>query len=177
MDYLWAALLALLAIVAWLSNLLSVPGNWILVGAAALYALLIEPSSPVAIGWWTVLSLAILALVGELVEFFAGAVGAARVGGSRRAAILALAGSLVGGFAGLWIGLPIPVVGPVLGALLLAGVGAFAGALLGERWLGRDLESSWRVGQAAFWGRLAGSLGKLLVGAAMVGFTVAAIIF
>jgi len=38
-------------------------------------------------------------------------------------------------------------------ALTLAGVGAFAGAVLGERGRGRGLDESLKIGEAAFWGR------------------------
>ena len=42
------------------------------------------------------------------------------------------------------------------------------GAMLGECWKGRSLDTSWQVGQAAFWGRLLGTAGKLTAGAAIV---------
>ena len=100
----------------------------------------------------------------------------AKAGGSRRAAIPALLGSLAGGIVGLFVGLPIPIVGPIIGAVLLAGVGAFAGAVLGEQWKGRSFDDSWRVGKAAFWGRLLGTLAKTAIGAVMVGTTIAALL-
>lgn len=177
MDYVFACLLVAGCLVAWLSNLITLPGNWLIVGLAALYAALISPTSPVAMGWQTVFILLGIALIGEVLEFATGAVGASRAGGSRRGALLAIIGSIVGGIVGLGLGLPIPLVGPVIGAVLCAGLGAFLGAMLGEIWRGRDLDSSWRVGEAAFWGRLAGSLAKLLAGLAMILGLIAAIIF
>ena len=40
--------------------------------------------------------------------------------------------------------------------------------MLGESWKGRDLDSGIKVGKAAFWGRLFGTLGKLMCGGLMV---------
>jgi len=109
-----------------------------------------------------------LAVAGEVVEFLAGALGATRAGGSRRGAVMALGGSLAGGVFGMFAALPIPLVGPLVGAVLFGALGALAGAVLGEQWKGKDLDESLRVGHAAFWGRLLGTLGKALVGAVMV---------
>ena len=73
-------------------------------------------------------------------------------------------------------GLPIPVVGSVVAILLFASGGALAGAMLGERWKGRDWESSWQVGHASFWGRLLGTVGKLAVGTMIVVVVAAALV-
>jgi hypothetical protein len=58
---------------------------------------------------------------------------------------------------------PIPVIGSVVAAVLFAGLGAMAGAILGEVSAGQRLDTSWQIGKAAFWGRLAGTLGKMLL--------------
>jgi uncharacterized protein YqgC (DUF456 family) len=121
------------------------------------------------------LALLVLAALGELVEFAAGAVGAAKAGGSRRGAALALVGSLMGGLFGLFVALPVPLVGPIIGALLFGGLGALGGAVLGEQWKGRDLDESLRIGHAAFWGRLFGTLGKVLAGAVMIAVLLVAV--
>jgi uncharacterized protein YqgC (DUF456 family) len=140
------------------------------------YVILVPGQSSVGIGWVTAVVLLLLALLGELLEFLAGAMGVTRAGGSRRGAVMALAGSLAGGMVGLFVGVPIPMIGPVLGAVLLAGVGAFAGAVLGEQWKGRSLEESVKIGESAFWGRLLGTLAKAVVGAVMVGVAVIALV-
>ena len=74
---------------------------------------------------------------------------------------------------GLFVGVPIPVVGSVVGAVLFAGLGALLGAMLGELAAGRSLATSWKVGRAAFWGRLLGTLAKALIGAVMAGVAIA----
>ena len=61
----------------------------------------------------------------------------------------------------------------VVGTLLGAGLGATAGAILGESWKGTDIDQALRVGHAAFWGRLTGSLAKIVVASAMVAVTIA----
>ncbi len=108
------------AIVGWLTQLLGLPGNWIVVVAAMLYAWWLPGDGRLAVGWNTVLVLAVLAAGGEAVEFIAGALGVSKAGGSRRGALLALVGSLVGGVVGLFIGVPVPVVGSLAAALFLA---------------------------------------------------------
>ena len=114
--------------------------------------------------------------MGNCSEFLAGALGVTKAGGSRRGAALALIGSLAGGVVGLFVGVPIPIVGPLFGAVLLAGVGAFAGAIAGEHWKGRDFDESLKIGQAAFWGRLLGTVAKTAVGAIMVGVVLVSMI-
>ena len=55
-------------------------------------------------------------------------------------------------------------------------LGAMAGAILGETWAGRDADTSWRIAKLAFWGRLAGTLGKIILGAVMIVIVVAAML-
>lgn len=160
---LFAAALAL----CWGLTALGLPGNWLMVALAALYAWLAPKQPPTSVSWTTVAILLVLAALGEILEFAAGAMGTARAGGSRRGVAMALGGSLIGGFVGLFVGAPIPLIGSLVGAVLFAGVGALAGALVGEIWMGRELVVSWRVAKRAFWGRLFGTLGKIIVGGLM----------
>jgi uncharacterized protein YqgC (DUF456 family) len=137
---------------------MSLPGTWLILLATSLAA------------WWrwdhgllsgsTLIALAVLAVLGEIVELVAGAVGSKRAGGTAWGAVGALAGSLVGGISGTMI---LPVIGSVLGAA----IGAFAGALLGERIAGRDLPAAAASGRGAFFGRLVGTLSKLLIATSM----------
>lgn len=175
MTVVWAALLCLALAIGWLLTLLGMPGNWLMVAATALYAWLAPGDSRLAIGWPVVGIMAGLAALGEVIELVAGTLGVAKVGGSRRSAVLALLGSVIGGFTGIFVGLPVPIVGSLLAAVLFAGVGALIGAMLGESWKGRGLDASLQVGVAAFWGRLLGSLAKTLVASAMAGAALAAL--
>jgi uncharacterized protein YqgC (DUF456 family) len=167
--YLLAVLLILAAGACWLSNLLTLPGNWAIVGIAALFAWLASSIESRGVSWTTVGVLAALAAAGEVIEFAAGAAGAAKVGASRRSVWLSLVGGLVGSMAGAAVGAPIPVVGSLVAALVGGSIGAFAGAYLGESTVRRPHAERMAVGTGAVVGRLWGTLGKFAVGAVMLG--------
>jgi hypothetical protein len=176
MAILIALLLVVVLLASWLLTLLGMPGNWLMVVATTVYACLVPSQSPATLGWKTVVALLVLAALGEIVELVAGAMGVAKAGGSRRGAVMALVGSIVGGILGVFIGVPIPLIGSVVAAVFFAGLGAMVGAILGEISVGQRLNTSWRIGKVAFWGRLAGTLGKMIVGAVMVVVVVAALV-
>lgn len=177
MSIVAAILLILILAVGWLAQLIGLPGNWLIVVAAAVYAWWVGPEAATAIGWNTVIALVLLAVLGEVVELAAGAAGVAKVGGSRRSAVLAIAGSMVGSLVGFVVGLPIPLVGSLAAAILFGGVGALVGAMLGESWKGRDFDASLDVGKAAFIGRVLGTVAKMIISSIMVAVTLAAIVF
>ncbi|MCM2371408.1 DUF456 domain-containing protein [Aporhodopirellula aestuarii] len=162
---------------AWLTNLVALPGNWLAVLAMGLYAWLGPESGRAQVGLVAVGAAFVAGLVGELIEFAAGAVGASRAGASRRGTIMAVAGSVVGAIVGGIIGLPIPVLGPVLAALLFGGMGATAGAMLAEWHDGKSWRDNWRIGRAAFWGRTTGVVGKMIAGLVIVLICVGAVLF
>lgn len=168
-----AILLVILAVACWASNIIGLPGNWLVVALAATYSYFMPDERRLDIGVSTVVGLFALAALGELIEFLAGALGASKAGASKRGTALALAGSLLGGIAGIFV--PIPVVGQIVGPIVCAGLGALVGAVIGEQWKGRDLEKSLNIGQAAFWGRLIGTLGKTLVGCVMLVLVIASL--
>lgn len=149
-------------------NLLALPGNWLVLVSSLAFALLFESRSGASLSLSAVGIMAALALLGEGVELLAGTAGAAKRGASRRSLALSVVGSIAGSLLGATIGLPIPVLGSAFGALLGGAAGAFAGAALGEDWKGRGPDQSLAVGQAAFWGRLWGTVGKTAIGVAMV---------
>ena len=164
----WAALLAITCLAAWGLNLIALPGNWISIGALSLYVWLGPETGRAAIGIYVLVAALLLAVLGELLEFAAAAVGAKRAGASRRSTLYALIGSVAGAILGAVIGIPIPAVGSILAAILFGGVGATLGAMYGEWSQGRPWRESWAIGHAAFWGRTMGMLGKLLAGMAIV---------
>jgi len=166
--YLWAVLLVVGSLVAWLLNLITLPGNWIILGGAALFAWLLPEGADRGVTWTTIIVLLILAIVGEVVEFVAGAAGAAKQGASRRAIVLSMIGAIVGSIVGISIGLPIPVIGSLIMAIFGAAAGAFVGAYLGEAWKGRDEPARTAAGRGAFFGRIWGTIGKFAVGAVML---------
>ena len=155
--------------ICWLTNLFSLPGNWILLGMAALFAWLASETGDHGISWTTVGIMAGLAVLGEVIEFFAGAAGAAKQGASRRSIVFSLIGGMAGSIGGAIVGFPVPVIGPVIAALLGGAGGAFAGAYLGEKSIERPHSESMAVARGAFAGRLWGTVGKFAVGAVMLG--------
>jgi uncharacterized protein YqgC (DUF456 family) len=166
--YLLATLLITAGVCAWLTNLLTLPGNWIVLAFALLFAWLVPLDGSRGVSWLVIAILAALAIVGEIIEFAASAWGAAKRGASRRAAVLSVLGAIIGSIAGATAGLPLPLIGPIVGAVLGGAVGAFAGAYLGETWKGRTHGESVLAGRGAFSGRLWGMIGKVAVGAVML---------
>jgi len=149
---------------------LQLPGAWLMVGFTSLVA------------WWgwdqqlisgyTLAALLGLALVGELVEFVAGAMGARWAGASKRGAAIAIVAAVVGAVVGTFA-IPIPIVGTLLGAAL----GAGAGSILGDKWAGRNWQAAFKGGQGAAIGKLGGSVAKLIVAMVMWLVAVGAILW
>jgi uncharacterized protein YqgC (DUF456 family) len=166
--YLWATLLVLSCGVAWLTTLVTLPGNWLIAGLAALFAWLEPEVAGRGISWNTVAVLLGLAVLGEVVEFAASAAGAAKQGASKRGVALSMLGAMVGSVLGLMIGTPIPILGQFVMALIGGAAGAFLGAYLGEAWKGREHEERVAAGRGAFAGRIWGTVGKLAVGVVML---------
>jgi uncharacterized protein len=151
----------------WLGTIiLGLPGTWLMVFSTALVAWLRwvpgRPFGDQMISPWTLLCLIGLALVGEVLEFIAGAAGARKAGGSGRGALAAVVGGLVGALAGTFI-IPIPVIGSLLGAAGGAGLGAWWVELAG----GKTMESSVRIGIGAGVGRVLGTVYKFAAGVAI----------
>src|SRR5690606_22779463 len=97
------------------------------------------------------------------IDFWATAVGARRVGASRKA----VAGAVIGTVAGLFFGPPGIFVGPFAGAL--------AGELLHRRGLGRrDLGDAARIGFGPWLGIVFGVVLKVTLAFAMIGLFVLA---
>ncbi|MFO0012761.1 MAG: DUF456 family protein [Planctomycetota bacterium] len=168
MIYVWIVLLTLVNILAWLSNLVSLPGNWLILIVSGVYAWFFPEQAGSGMGWIGLSILAGCAVLGEVIEFAAGAALAGKRGGSRRGMALAVVGTAVGSLAGAMVSLPIPILGPIVGALAGGAGGAFAGAWVGEVWKGKSVAEGAHIGTAAMIGRLLGTSGKLVVGAIMV---------
>jgi uncharacterized protein YqgC (DUF456 family) len=160
MVYVYAVVLTMLNLGFWVGILFNLPGTWLMV---LVTAVLKWWQPDYVLVSWTMLGVAAgLAVLGEVLEFALGAAGSRHAGGARRAAALAIIGSLVGGILGT--ALPVPLVGTLIGACL----GAFAGSLLGDLWAGRPLFPSFEAGWGAAVGRFWGTVSKLAIGAVIV---------
>jgi uncharacterized protein YqgC (DUF456 family) len=166
--YLLAIALVLACGVCWLTNLFSLPGNWGIVALVAAFWFFVPREGSRGIDNVCLGVVITLAIVGEVIEFAAGAVGAAKVGASRRSIWYSLVGAMAGSIGGAAMGMPIPVIGSLVAAVVGGSIGAFAGAYLGESSLERSLAERVAVGKGAVIGRLWGTVGKFAVGAVML---------
>jgi uncharacterized protein YqgC (DUF456 family) len=132
---------------------LGLPGLWVMVAGIIGYGWLTDFRS---LGVATIVVVAGLALLGEIMETWLGFRFAKTYGGSRRAAW----GALVGGIVGAVMGVPVPLVGSVIGAFL----GSFAGAALLEYASSRTAETAVRAGWGAVLGRAAAAAAKMALG-------------
>jgi uncharacterized protein YqgC (DUF456 family) len=169
----WAVVFVVLNFCALLTNVFTLPGNWIIAVFTVLFALLVRGSEGMGLNWWCVGVVIGLAVLGEVIEFAAGAAGAAKSGGSRRGMVLAVVGAMGGSILGAILGtsIPVPLIGNLIGAVLGGAVGAFGGAYTGEYWKGKTERERLAVGTAAMIGRVLGTVGKLGIGAIMVVIT------
>ncbi len=166
--YLMATLLLISNLVAWVSILFLVPGNWIIVFLSALFFVLM-PDDGHGISLSVLLIAAALAGFAELVEALGSSAGAAKKGASRRAMILALLGTFMGSVAGAAIGTGfLPPLGTIIGAIFGGSVGAYVGAYLGEVWKGNEDVDRLEIGRAAFVGRIVGVIGKMAIGVIII---------
>jgi uncharacterized protein len=130
MHAIWYALAAVLVIVGLAGIVLpALPGLPLVFGGMLLAA---WTDGFQRVEWWWLAILGVLTLLSMAIDFWATAMGAKRVGASRKALI----GAVLGTFVGLFFG-PVGLF-----------AGPFLGALLGELWHGRRIDGS-GVGQAA----------------------------
>lgn len=163
MYYVWYSILVILCTAGLVGTLIALPGNWVMLAVAAVFAWLVPES---ALSWWGVGIAAALATVGEIVEAVAGAAGAAKLGAKRRSMILSLIMTVVGSIVGSFL-VPIPVIGTVIGAIMGGAFGAYIGAFAGELSAGTEKTLGHKIGGAAMKGRILGTLAKLLIGFAI----------
>jgi len=142
-----------------LSIIFALPGTAIIAGVAFIYALLTHFDK---LGMNPLLLVALIAVVAELLEFLAGAVGASKFGATRRGMI----GAVVGAVAGALLMAPL-LFG--LGALLGAILGAFAGAFLLEYLSGKQFSAAFLSGVGSLLGRVAAVGIKSLLGVIQIG--------
>jgi hypothetical protein len=146
-------ILAAVIVLSLILIVLGLPGLWIMVATAVVYNMIV-PGDP--IGWVSLIAVAVLALVAELLEFTMTGRYARKYGGSRRAGW----GAIIGGMIGAFVGVPVPIVGPVIGAF----VGSFLGALIAELTGGASAGDATRVAQGALIGRVVSTMLKIGIG-------------
>jgi uncharacterized protein YqgC (DUF456 family) len=105
------------------------------------------------VGVWTLLIIGVIGAATYAVDFVAAALGAQRIGASRRA----VAGAALGTLLGLPFGLPGVIFGPL------------AGAVVGELTVHRDFARAGRAGAAAWVGFMVGMAVKIAMAFSMIG--------
>ncbi len=105
------------------------------------------------VGWPTLSICAVLLGLTYVVDLVASALGAKRVGASKRA----MWGAAIGTTVGVFFGVPGILLGP------------FVGAVVGELMARRNVAQAGRAGVAAWIGFVVGTLGKLAIMFTMVG--------
>jgi uncharacterized protein YqgC (DUF456 family) len=146
-------ILAAVIILSLILIVLGLPGLWIMVATAVVYNMIV-PGDP--IGWVSLIAVAVLALIAELLEFTMTGRYARKYGGSRRAGW----GAIIGGMIGAVVGFPVPIIGPVIGAF----VGSFVGALVAELTGGSSASDATRVAKGALIGRVVSTMLKIGIG-------------
>jgi hypothetical protein len=157
MIYLWSILLIIFNGCFLMMNFFALPGNWIML------------TLTVAFAWWrwddgvlsiyTLIAAVLLAVLGEVIEFFSGMGGARKAGSGWAGAIAAIGGAIAGALAGTFL-IPVPLIGTLIGA---CGGGAL-GTLLIERASGKEMDQSVKSGLGAGVGIFIGTTVKFLLG-------------
>lgn len=157
LPWLGYVLLLVLIVAGLFINILGLPGLWLIVLGVVGYA---WATDFVYVGWWTIGIVIALGLIAELVEFFAGAAGSAKAGGSKRG----MAGAIVGGIVGGIVGTPIlPIIGTIIGSI----IGCALGAYLIETTVGKTHTEASSISIGAAKGRFVGLVAKSAFGVAM----------
>ena len=148
----WIGILVMVS--ALLAIPLGLPGLWIMIGVAAIGAIVGE------IGVFTLIACVLIATIAEVIEFLLVRRLTRQYGGSPKA----FWGALAGGFVGVLVGTPIPVVGSVIAGIL----GSFVGAALVTYAETKELLAAHRVGWGAVIGRMLTAVAKTAAGIAIL---------
>jgi uncharacterized protein YqgC (DUF456 family) len=151
MELLWWLITIVLFAVGLIGTVVPVlPGTTIILGAAVIHRLMLGPDK--SVGWRTLSILVLLTLATYALDFLGGYFGAKYFGATKWGTFGAILGALLGLFFGI-LGL---FVGPVIGAVA------------GEFIAGKRMIDAGRAGWGSLLGNLAGMVGKLLIGLAMI---------
>lgn len=162
-DYFFLIFYILILMFGWSLTCLGFPGNWLMIISGFLYALVLGEKTQFPLALSPVFWAVGLAVVGEVAETLGGTLGLKK-GGSRKAVIFSLVGSIAGGILGTFVGLPIPVLGSIVGIILFSGAGAFIGTWIGETFAKTDPKKIYEIAKASFVGRVFGSIAKIILG-------------
>ncbi len=156
-------LFIILAAICAVSTLVGLPGIWLMIALAGIIDVMDVWifDQAISFGWIPLRIALLLATIGEILEFIAGAAGAKAGGANRRGIVGALVGGFAGGILGTFV-IPIPLIGTFIGAAIGAGLGAFIGEVTKP---GATITGSLKPAGGAAVGRVAGTVSKSIVAA------------
>jgi uncharacterized protein YqgC (DUF456 family) len=162
MDGAWHILaligLDLVLLIGWIAIPLGLAGNFILLGAALVTAIVTRFET---VGWIALIVMAVAVVAGEIIEALLGSLVARRFGASKWGMI----GAFVGGILGAVLGTAIlPIIGTLFFSFLGVAVGAMALELAHRKEAGPGMRAGW----GALLGRFTASAIKMAIGMAMI---------
>ena len=155
---LWVLAVALMAVGLAGIILPALPGTLLIFGGILLGA---WADGFTRVGPWPLVAIGIIAAASYFVDFAAAALGARKLGASKRAMV----GAGLGTLAGLFFGLPGIIIGP------------FVGAVIGELTSSRDIVRAGKAGAAAWIGFAIGSAIKVGLAFLMIAIFVFFLVF
>jgi uncharacterized protein YqgC (DUF456 family) len=141
------------------SIFLGIPGGWIALGGITVYAVATGFS---AVAWRWLVVMAVVLIIGEIIESLLGIVYVAHKGASKWGVLGAFVGGIFGAIAGSFI---VPFVGSIVFGLICA----FAFAVVFEYLFYKSLDRALQTGFFAFIGKLSAMFVKLMLSLANLG--------
>jgi uncharacterized protein YqgC (DUF456 family) len=150
-DSIWWLVAVVVMAIGLVGTVLPVlPGTTIIFAGAVVHRIMVGPEK--GMGWWSLGALVLLVLLSYALEFGSGYFGAKYFGATRWGVIGAVLGGIIGIFTGFITLLFLPI----------------AGAIIGEMIGGQRLVKAGKAGWGTLLGNLAGMIGKVMIGLAMV---------
>lgn len=153
LQHIGLVLFYILLLVLNVTIFIGIPGGWIAFGAIVIYDIVTGFST---VGWKWLIVMAVILLVGELIESLLGIVYVARKGASGWGVLGTFIGGIVGAIAGSFI---VPFVGSIIFGL----VGAFVLAVVFEYMYYKSMDRALQTGFFAFIGKLTAMFVKLVL--------------
>jgi uncharacterized protein YqgC (DUF456 family) len=141
---------------------LTLPGLWLMLAGATLYAWL---THGIYLHYYWLIVMFVLALGAEIAELFLGGAGAKKAGASKWGIFGSLIGAIVGGI--VLTPFPPHLISTVVGICL----GSFVGAFVVELIKGQPVSQSMKIGWGAAKGRMTGIAGKVGIGLLVMALT------
>ena len=151
MDVVWWLIAVVFMAVGLVGTVLPIlPGTTIILAAAMVHRVMVGPEK--GMSWWAVAILVALTLISYAIEFASSYFGTKYFGATKWGVLGAIVGGILGLFTGFVTLLVLPIVGAIIGELIA----------------GKQLVAAGKAGWGALLGNLAGMIGKLFIGLAMV---------